>query len=559
MMQSSLLPIVPPTNFPVTWGNSDDARLLWTWGRIHFPNPLTPLGSFIPLHGTDHGFAHVQETFGVPTRTVFRRINTYLYVARVPVVPPEEMAAQGQRADANFQAVFARIGSDWENVFLPEVLRHIAYWEDFDLSSADMPALLHHLDETLVRFNRLWEIHFLVTLPGKFAISQFVDLYRDLFEDAGDFDSLTLVQGFDNALLQANHALWQLSRPVLDSPTLRDIFAEASTSEILSRLAVSGDGRVFLDRFQSFLGSHGRRCSEFGELANPGWSEDPTPVLAMVRDYVARDAPDPAALLASQAAEREQSVAAAREQLRGYPQAVREQFDSSLKAAQEGNFVSEDHNYWIDFRASFEVRQVFLEFGRRFAESGVIARADDVFYLFVDEVAATARELPGGDRRELVAERRAEMEHFQAIRPPLTLGTPPPGPPPDSAFGRAIGKVVGAPQTSTEPGVVRGNAGSPGSTRGPARVVRTLAEAEKLRPGDVLVTITTAPPWTPLFATASAVVTDVGGVLCHCAVVAREYGIPAVVGTGIGTLAIQDGQMLEVDGNAGVVRILESG
>jgi pyruvate,water dikinase len=87
-------------------------------------------------------------------------------------------------------------------------------------------------------------------------------------------------------------------------------------------------------------------------------------------------------------------------------------------------------------------------------------------------------------------------------------------------------------------------------------VIATLAEADKLHQGDVLVTRATAPAWTPLFATAAAIVTDAGGILSHCAVVAREYRLPAVVGTEVATARIQDGQMLEVDGAAGVVRIL---
>jgi pyruvate,water dikinase len=90
-----------------------------------------------------------------------------------------------------------------------------------------------------------------------------------------------------------------------------------------------------------------------------------------------------------------------------------------------------------------------------------------------------------------------------------------------------------------------------------ARIVRSLDEADRLAPGDVLVAETTTPPWTPLFATLAAVVTDTGGVLSHCAVVAREYGMPAVVGTGDGTDRIPDGAAVEVDGDAGVVRIID--
>ena len=121
-----------------------------------------------------------------------------------------------------------------------------------------------------------------------------------------------------------------------------------------------------------------------------------------------------------------------------------------------------------------------------------------------------------------------------------------------------FGKFFGAPPpTSLDPNVLQGNAGSPGTARGPARVICSLAEAAKLQPGDILVAETTAPPWTPLFASAAAVVTDTGGILSHCAVIAREYGIPAVVGTGTATAMIQDGQTVEVDGQAGTVRIIE--
>jgi pyruvate,water dikinase len=101
-----------------------------------------------------------------------------------------------------------------------------------------------------------------------------------------------------------------------------------------------------------------------------------------------------------------------------------------------------------------------------------------------------------------------------------------------------------------------GLAGSGGTVRGTAKVLNSVEEADKLTPGDILVAATTTPPWTPLFANIAGVVTDAGGILSHPAVVAREYGIPAVVGTAQSTSVIQDGQTIEVDGNAGVVRIV---
>jgi pyruvate,water dikinase len=121
-----------------------------------------------------------------------------------------------------------------------------------------------------------------------------------------------------------------------------------------------------------------------------------------------------------------------------------------------------------------------------------------------------------------------------------------------------MGKFWGVPPTGgEEPGLVRGHAGSPGKATGTARVISSIAEADRLQKGDVLVAETTAPPWTPLFGTAAAVVTDTGGILSHCAVVAREYRIPAVVGTRTATARIRDGQRVEVDGDEGIVRLVE--
>ncbi len=236
-----------------------------------------------------------------------------------------------------------------------------------------------------------------------------------------------------------------------------------------------------------------------------------------------------------------------------------DQFESLLRAAQAGLFVGEEHSYWIDQRATYQVRQVMLEFGRRFAAAGALEQASAIFYLTFDEARATAEALPDRDQRRVVAERRAEMEYFRTIQPPPALGTPPPGPPPADPLSRARDRFFGfsaSAQAPSEPTFLRGHAGSPGTARGPARIVRSLAEADKLQPGDVLVAETTMPAWTPLFATAAAVVTDTGGVLSHCAVVAREYGIPAVVGARVATRTLRNGQLIEVDGRAGLVRIL---
>jgi pyruvate,water dikinase len=228
-----------------------------------------------------------------------------------------------------------------------------------------------------------------------------------------------------------------------------------------------------------------------------------------------------------------------------------------LQSAQVALTLQEDHNFWIDQRVMYRVRRVWLELGRRFAAAGVLAEPNDIFYLTPGESRAVAGEAPMLDQRDLVRRRQSEEQRQRTLRSPLLLGTIPPGPPPDDPVVRMAGKFWGMPpRPAGQSDELHGAVGSPGVARGTARVVIALAEAGTLRHGDILVAETTAPPWTPLFATAAAVVTDTGGALSHCAIVAREYRIPAVVGTSLATSVIRDGDILEVDGNRGIVRIL---
>jgi pyruvate,water dikinase len=263
--------------------------------------------------------------------------------------------------------------------------------------------------------------------------------------------------------------------------------------------------------------------------------------------------------MAAQVAERDGLVARARQRLRSYPADVVNRFEFLLQAAQRAIVLTEDHSHWIDFRCMYHLHRISLEVGRRLAAAGVVDQPDDVFLLTLEELRDTALEVPRLNRRARIAARRAEMDYFRSVPVPATLGAAPSDAPPTDPVNAALRKFFGAPPPpADDDAVIRGSRGSPGKVTGPARVVRSLAGAGKLRPGDVLVVETTAPPWTPLFATAAAVVSDTGGILSHCAVVAREYGIPAVVGTGNATALLQDGQLIEVDGDAGTVQPVES-
>jgi rifampicin phosphotransferase len=550
-------PIPAPPGFPVAWEHPDDERAFWELDRMHFPAPISLLDhAFMGIvYG---GFNRAAEHYGLPIRGHARRIGAYFYSAMAPNIPPDQMEAQGKIAEERITPAVADIGELWHREWLPEIQQHIADMRAYNLAGASLPELLAHLDLTEQRMGRLWEIHFLLAFPMLLSLSLFDDFYRDLFGDEDAFQAYRLLQGFENKTLESNQQMWALSRKAVADPTVRQVFETLTVGEIIIALQETTPGRAFLADLQTFLETYGRRGDTWG-LRPPGWIEDPTSVIRNLKDYVAQPDRDLAAERTALIEERERLLAETRERLVGYPRPVVGQFEGLLKSAQFANVLSEEHGFWIDFTSTYEVRLIFLELGKRLMAAGVLDEPNDIFLLSLAEIRAAAEASPMPDRRALVTERRAELSQAATITPPPALGTPPAGPPPQDPIGRAIMKMFGGgpPPSSDVPTELRGSAGSPGKVSGTARVVHSLDEADRLRPGDILVTEFTAPPWTPLFATVSAVVTDAGGILSHCAVVAREYGIPAVVGTARATATIRDGQQIEVDGNAGLVRLLD--
>ena len=547
-----------PRDFPVIYENPDEASFFWQQESTHHSEPLKPLDFHFNARLIFETNNNVYKAYALPLKIYCRHINTYYYYSLVPQFgPPEEMEAQGKESEKRLGIAMTGLGERWEKEWFPEIRDHLAYWEGFNLKDASISDLSEHLDETYRRVWRSWEIHCMLGIPMVLAISLFEEMYQDLFSNAAPFDAYDLLAGFENKSVEGSRALWELSRQALVSPVVHKTLTNTDPADVMARLSDSAEGRAFSDDLNTYLQEYGKR-SDRTYLTTPFWIENPAPVIKNLQDYVTQPDKDLNAELKKTGERREERLTEVREKLQGYPQPVVTQFESLLKAAQTANILREEHTHWIDSQVSYHVRQVLTEFGRRMAEAGVIAERDDVFYLIPDELKETIESLPEIDCRERVDERRATEKKFAEQTPPPFLGMMPPGPPPDNPLFRAFFKIGGGPPPapSEVPGELTGSPGSSGVVKGTAKVVRLLSEADKLNPGDILVTEYTTPSWTPLFASVAAVVTDSGGILSHCAVVAREFGIPAVVGANMATSVIQDGQVIEVDGDAGMVRII---
>jgi phosphohistidine swiveling domain-containing protein len=255
------------------------------------------------------------------------------------------------------------------------------------------------------------------------------------------------------------------------------------------------------------------------------------------------------------AAERRQRLGESRRAAEGRARAalkespkLRARFERMLALAQRFQPLREEQVSYLTLGWPV-MRRALQRIGTQLTEAGVIDSPEQVYFLRHEELLAAV----AGGRSLLAPEasrRRATWDRQRTLSAPLFIGTLPP------LFARLQAHFEWAVRVpgGTSPGL-KGVPASPGRARGPARIIRSLEDIGRLQPGDVLVAPVTTPAWTPLFARAAAVVTDTGGVGSHASQVAREYGIPAVVGTGDATARLRDGEPVTVDGGTGVVEI----
>lgn len=540
----------PQDGFP----GPDEIQGYWDWDKIHAPRPLTPLAGDAVVMAMGEGFTKAQHAFGTPLALKCRMVNHYFYSSFTPDYTGIEETPEALKV--RYEQVLAtdamHIGERWVNEWEPSLLPILQKARTTDYTQLDDAALLEALDEQLANLVYFWEIHGwinLVLVPSN-ALTEF---YNETFEPEDPTEAYELMQGYRTKSVEAASGLWRLSRTIKASEALSRVF-ESAEPEAMGQALATEEGRAFLTELGAYLEVFGWRSDGIYEIADPTWREDLSIPLNTLQGYLGLgEENDPEAVYQRAVTRREALVARAKARLADDP-AKLARFEALLDASKYNLQVTEDHSYWIDQMGMATFRRFALQFGERLAKKGLIEMAADVMYLYKDELRRTLVE--NLDMRQAVRERRASVAHWARVVPPDHLGEPTPALD-DPFFVSLVDKMLGLLpiEASTDADVINGVAASPGSFTGTAKVVRTLVEASKLQPGDIMVCEMTLPTWVPLFATVSAVVADSGGILSHCAIVAREFHLPAVVGTRTGTSTIQDGMTITVDGSRGRVRI----
>ncbi|MDQ2653793.1 MAG: PEP-utilizing enzyme [Chloroflexota bacterium] len=556
-MQTVSQTMTENTTFPVSWDIPFDDGEPFMHDPMHMPFAISPLTASMMAEASGTGMTVAAAEAGIPIAAYEARERNYFHFTRfVPVIPTSEEDARqmGEAAEASGKREVARQMERWHGEHLPRLQELNARLAELLGPGASDIEILAALEEAKAIATEAWTIHFRLAIPMLLSMQLFDEFYADLFGGT-EADGHALLVGAVSASVKAGFGISDLAILAREGG-LEPTFLATPADALVPALEGTEAGRTFLMALRDYLTEYGLRQDLF-DLATPTWQEDPSFALAAVRAYLLsrRDARAEHAAMATSA---ETALAAAREQLAVYPEAVRDQFEAMLQFARQGAFLQEEHNFYIDQRNTALIRLLALRAGALLVQRGWLQAPEDIFLLKVDELREfldTPSVRSGADIQDLVTRRRQELAQAAEMTPPPFIGRPPAGPPPaTNPMERGMLRFFGGPpQISETPGQLKGTPGSRGSITGIARVARTLEEAQALQPGEILVAITTMPPWTPLFGIASAVVTETGGPLSHCAIVAREYGIPAVVGAAGATQAIQTGQEITVDGSGGLV------
>ena len=570
---------------------AEDEQAFWFHDRLHHPRVLQPydeiqcecwwqaLGAFNtrilpmpPAHGVDQ-----------------RIINGYVYVSPVPADP-----AQLQARAELFQRRAGHYYDNWDAIYEEWKVKVTARLEE--IRAMDFSPLPEIEDESVVfdhrgystgyrmiqDFQRLvvvmyetYQYHFEMLNLGYAAYLTFFGFCKEAFPNITDQAISRMVGGLHVDLYRPDDELKRLSKEALRLGIDEEVASADSAEALFARLSESDAGREWVADWQRTADPWFLFSTDSG---HPGgyhdskpWIEDPDVPLGAVKEYIAnlRQGDEIDRPTAQVLAERERIAGEYRRLL---AEDDREAFDEMLKLARTVFVYIEEHNIYIEHWMWATFWRKSRDLAAALHAMGEFDAPEDMFLLRRSEVAESIYDIVaawsvggrprGADYwRPIIAERRRIYEVLKAWDAPPALGPPPKEvnePFTVMLWGITTDQVAAWLTGAGEDGkTLQGQAGSPGVVEGPARIVRAVEELDDVQQGEVLICPATSPSWSTVFSRVVATVSDVGGVMSHAAIICREYGLPAVVGTGSAVSAIANGQRVRVDGDRGTVTILD--
>ena len=594
----SSLQVVPGTEraqaaypYYMQFTKEDDERF-WFYNSMHFPEPMSPFdvttaeAAYCALGAANTRVHCLPTTLGID----YRIINGRIYIGGNAVTDAAEIARRTKQFEQRafyYYANWERLIAQWKDKMLAlireaQTLPKLALPEFEPLEHvhagrgiASNHYLLDVYQKTLEGYFRMWHYHFEFLLLGYGAYLTFFDFCKKAFPEISEQTVARMVSGMQAEIFRPDDELRKLARRAIELGVDGVLREGASPDDVIKALEQLGEpGRTWLQELAV------SRDPWFNINVGDGfyhyhrsWNDDLSLPFSALPGYIANakageriERP-----IEKLIAERKQLIADYRELLNNEEE--RAAYDQMIALAHRVFPYVEGHKFYCEHWYTNLFFNKIREFGALLAEHGFFEDAEDVFQLTHYEIEAAIIDLmtawssgspPRGPARwpAIVEERKAAIKEWAEHETPPALG-----PVPEVIDDPAIVLLWGitrerldgwlAAGDQADSSEIRGFAASSGVAEGVARVVKSVEEIDRLRYGDILVCRVTNPTWAPIFQKIAAAVSDIGGSMSHAAIVAREYGLPAVVGTGTATQKIKDGQRIRVDGGRGVVTILE--
>lgn len=457
--------------------------------------------------------------------------------------------------------MFSNAIERWTKEGRPRYVSIVEHWESQpwrDFSSAEILVAVRELTEAAIDA-------YMALVSGVIPASWitegwFTGIYKLLIKRRGDPPASTFLLGFDSLPIQSEKSLYTLSEWIRNESELMDdvietpapqIAAQIENDQVPANVDSAEDWYELQRRFKAYLKRYGYTIYNL-DFANPVPADDPVPLLETIKLFASGEGVNPYERQQAAAERREETTQSILNRLKGWR---RKLFQKRLEAAQRYAPLREDGLADVGFSYPL-VRQMLREIGTRLVKGNMIDTPDQIFWLGKNEVEEGAMRVDRGEslenKTQIIRQRKVNWRAVRRVSPPRML-------PQIKVPGIDLARVKSIFGKRTSAKTLKGVAASPGTIIARARVLHGPEDFNQMMTGEILVAAMTTPAWTPLFARASAVVTDVGGPLSHGSIVAREYGIPAVLGTNVATARIHSGQILKVDGDKGEVTISDNG
>jgi pyruvate,water dikinase len=563
----------------------------WFHDAMHYPEPVYPFDLLMPEDTWVILNQNTTRVFRVPSSLGLdhRVVNGYIYVSPTVITDNEEI----QRRAKDFQERAGYYFEHWDELYENWVrkaedcrarLKAITFDPLPDVEPMEVVTggrertsgyrLMAAYETLLANVHEEAYLHFEMLGLGYGAFLTFRDFCATAFPGIRDQTVAGMVSGIDILLFRPDEELRKLAHLAVELDVDGALHEGADPDAALAAVGAADRGDEWLAALEAarepwFWYSTGSGLSH----NHPSWNDDLTFPLDILRGYVTklRAGESIERPLAEVEAERERITAEYRELLTS--EEDREGFDQLVKLARTVYPFVENHNFYVEHQHYSLFWNKVRDLGQVFASHGFLEEAEDIFFLHRYEIYPAIWDLTTGwatetpDRRSHwhreVAERRRIMDVLRGWSPPPALGPAP------EAVTEAFTVMLWGITTETldrwrraqdgggPANELEGVAASPGVAEGPARVITSPSQLTEVQAGEVLVCPITAPSWAPIFNKIAAAVSDIGGIMSHAAIVSREYGLPAVVGTGFGTKTIKNGQIVRVDGTKGTVTIVD--